>query len=94
MEQERKTAGAHMLTMEGRTRATLTGVIAVSCFHDREIVLETTEGEIAILGQRLHMGRLNLEDGQLDVTGEIAGVEYNGITKSKERRGIFAGRKK
>ena len=39
MEQECKTAGAHMLTMEGRTRATLTGVIAVSCFHDREIVL-------------------------------------------------------
>ena len=93
MEQERKTAGAHMLTMEGRTRATLTGVIAVSCFHDREIVLETTEGEIAILGQRLHMGRLNLEDGQLDVTGEIAGIEYNGPMRKKEKRGLFARRK-
>jgi len=94
MERENGSAGAHMLTMEGRTKATLTGVIAVSCFHDREIVLETTEGEVAILGERLHMGRLNLDDGQLDVTGQIAGVEYNGTVKGKARRGLFSGGKK
>lgn len=84
---------AHSLTLEGRSKAKLTGVCAVSCFNDREIVLETSEGEIALLGEELHIDQLNLEEGQLDVTGEIAGIEYNGPIRRKEKRGFF-GRKK
>lgn len=85
---------AHVLIMEGRTRAKLSGVIAVSCFNDREIVLETSEGEVALLGQGMHIEQLNLEEGQLDVTGEIAGVEYNGPVRRKEKRGLFAHKKR
>ncbi|MBQ7886673.1 MAG: sporulation protein [Clostridia bacterium] len=88
------TARAHTLTLEGRARAKLTGVAAVCCFNDREIVLETSEGEIALLGERMHIEQLNLEEGQLDVTGEIAGVEYNGPVQRKEKRGLFSRRKR
>ena len=91
MEQSRN---AHMLTLEGRAKAKLTGVVAVSCFNDREIVLETSEGEIALLGEGMHIEQLNLEEGQLDVTGEIAGVEYNGPVHRKEKRGLFAHKKR
>lgn len=84
----------HTLTMEGRARARLTGVDAVCCFNDREIVLETSEGEIALLGEGMHIEQLDLQAGQLDVTGEIAGVEYNGPARSKEKRGLFSRRKK
>ena len=93
MEQNMETK-THVLTMEGRSRARLTGVVAVRCFHDREIVLETCEGEVALLGEGLHIGQLNLEAGQLDVTGEIAGVEYNGPVRKKERRTLFAHKKR
>ncbi len=89
MEQSRN-AQPHTLTLEGRTHAQLSGVTAVCCFNDREIVLETAEGEIALLGERLHIEQLNLEDGQLDVTGEIAGIEYNGPVKRREKRGLFS----
>ena len=91
---EQTTTRVHTLTMEGRTRAQLTGVTAVSCFNDREVVLETGEGEVALLGEALHIEQLNLDDGQLDVTGEIAGVEYNGPVGRKERRGLFGRRRK
>lgn len=84
----------HQLTLEGRSRAKLCGVTAVCCFNEQEIVLETSEGEVALLGEGLHIGQLNLEEGQLDVTGEIAGIEYNGPTNKKERRGLFARKKK
>lgn len=87
-------AKAHSLTLEGRTKARLTGVCAVSCFNEREIVLETSEGEIALLGESLHIEQLNLEEGQLDVTGEIAGVEYNGPVHRREKRGLFARKKR
>lgn len=83
----------HTLTLDGRARAKLTGVMAVSCFNDREVVLETSEGEVALFGENLHIEQLNLDDGQLDVTGEIAGVEYSETARKKERRGLF-GRKK
>ena len=85
---------AHVLTLEGRAKAGVSGVIAVSCFNDREIVLETSEGEVALLGDGLHIEQLNLEQGQLDVTGEIAGIEYNGPVKRKEKRGLFAHKKR
>ena len=85
---------AHTLTLEGRARARLTGVTAVSCFNDREIVLETDEGEVALLGEGLHIEQLNLEEGQLDVTGGIAGVEYNGPVHKKDKRGLFPRRKR
>ena len=91
---EQTTTRAHTLTLEGRTRAQLTGVTAVSCFNDREIVLETSEGEVALLGERLHIEQLNLDDGALDVTGELAGIEYNGPVGGKERRGLFGRRKR
>ena len=81
---------AHTLTLEGRSRVRLTGVDTVCCFHEREIVLETSEGEIALLGEGLHIEQLNLEEGQLDVTGKITGVEYNGPIIKKEKRGLFA----
>ncbi len=68
--------------------------MAVCCFNDQEIVLETSEGEIALLGEQLHIEQLNLEDGQLDVTGEISGIEYNGPVRKKEKRGLFSRRRK
>ena len=94
MEQGTNLNRRHTLTLEGRRCAKLSGVIAVSCFHDQEVVLETDEGEVALLGEGLHIEQLNLEDGQLDVTGEIAGVEYNGPVSKKERRGLFGRKKK
>lgn len=95
MEQGMNTgARAHMLTLEGRERARLSGVMAVCCFNEQEIVLETSEGEIALLGSSLHIEQLNLDDGLLEVTGEIAGIEYNGPVKHREHRGLFSRRRK
>ena len=88
------TASRHTLTMDGRSRAKLAGVIAVSCFNEQEVVLETSEGEVALLGDRLHIEQLDLEDGQLDVTGEISAIEYSGPLQKKERRGLFSRRRK
>ena len=97
METEKTTGAvyrAHSLTLEGRARAKLSGVTAVSCFNDREVVLETSEGEVALLGDNLHIEQLNLEEGKLDVTGSISGLEYTEKAIGKERRGLFGRRKK
>lgn len=93
MENEKKPA-PHTMMLEGRRRARLTGVMAVSCFNEREVVLRTSEGELALLGDGLHIGELNLEEGRLDVTGDIAGLEYGDSGPAEKRRGLFQRRKK
>ena len=85
---------AHSLTLESRCRARLTGVAAVSCFNDQEIMLETEEGELTLLGENLHIEQLNLEDGRLEVTGAIAGLEYSERAPGREKRGLIWRRKK
>ena len=89
LEQQRQ---VHTMTLEGRARAKVTGVMAVSCFNEQEVVLQTSEGEVALLGEGLHIEQLSLEDGRLDVTGEIAAIEYSAPTR--KRRGLFGKRAK
>ena len=91
---EQRSIQAHSLTLEGRTKARITGVTAVSCFNEREVVLETSEGELALLGSGLHIEQLNLEDGALGVTGSIEGVEYNGPAVQRGKKGLLGHKKK
>ena len=91
---EGETKAVHTLELEGRGRARLAGVMAVSCFNEQEIVLETSEGEVALLGEGMYIERLNLEDGRLDVTGQIAGIEYNGPVGRKSAWGLFGRKRK
>lgn len=94
MEAEKTVKTMHSMTLEGRTRAKLTGVAAVSCFNDQEIVLETAEGELALLGENLHIEQLDLDEGRLEVTGSISGLEYSEQPSQRARRGAFWRRKK
>lgn len=94
METEKTVKTTHNMTLEGRTRAKLTGVAAVSCFNDQEIVLETSEGELALLGENLHIEQLDLDEGRLEVTGSLSGLEYSERTAQRARRGAFWRRKK
>ena len=94
MENEKTMQAAHSLTLEGRTRARLTGVAAVSCFNDQEIILETSQGELALLGEKLHIEQLDLEEGRLEVTGNLSGLEYSDRQAERVRRGLFGRGKK
>ena len=94
MQEERRVERPHTLTLTGRERARLTGVNAVNCFNEEEVVLTTSAGEVALVGAVLHIEQLNLDDGQLDVTGEISAIEYSDLSPRRERRGLFARRKR
>ena len=75
----------HSLTLDGRQKAVITGVEEVDSFNEQMVVLATTAGTLTLLGEQLHVSRLNLEDGQLLVEGEIAALEYD--ERSRPGRG-------
>ena len=73
----------HTLTIDGRARATITGVTDVDSFNDQMIVMNTSSGAMTLIGSALHISRLNLEDGQLMVEGQIDALEYDERARGK-----------
>ncbi len=80
----------HGLTLEGRQKAVINGVESVDSFNEQMVVLITTAGALTLLGEQLHVSRLNLEDGQVLVEGEIAALEYD--ERSRPGRGSLFSR--
>src|SRR5690554_2502919 len=68
---------SHSILMENREKVTITGVEDVDSFDEAAVLLVTDLGYITLHGIDLHISKLNLEDGQLIVEGEITGVEYS-----------------
>jgi sporulation protein YabP len=85
--EDNKQIRKHQLSLNDRKEAKLTGVRDVRSFDDHEIILETDLGILMIRGTELHMGRLTLEKGEVDITGRVDNLIYSelkGYTKSGE----------
>lgn len=80
----------HQLVLAERERLTLDGVTHVESFDDREIVLETELGGLVVQGDDLHIKELNLEKGNLLVSGYVQSVEYLGDSLGKRGKGLLA----
>ena len=77
----------HMLTLDNRRRATLTGVNEVLGFDENIVNLRTDNGEVTITGEGLHVTKLMLEEGQLALEGKIDGIQY--AAQRIRRVGLF-----
>lgn len=81
------TDNRHILTIEGRAHAAVTGVTDVLGFDEGVVTMETISGALSIRGEGLHVEELNLEHGRVVLTGEITGLEYGEETGA--RAGLF-----
>ena len=77
--EELKTAKAHKVLLANRKSANFSGVLDVLSFDVNEILLETEQGMLLIKGNDLHVNRLSLEQGEVDVTGKIDGLTYSDV---------------
>ncbi|WP_312368524.1 sporulation protein YabP [Lachnoclostridium sp.] len=85
--EDSKQVRKHQLNLNDRKEALITGVRDVRSFDDHEIILETDLGILMIRGSELHMGRLTLEKGEVDINGHMDSFVYSelkGFTKSGE----------
>lgn len=67
----------HKVTMTNRQICLITGVKDVLSFDVKEVLLETEQGMLAIKGEDLHVSRLNLELGEVDVDGKVDSFTYS-----------------
>jgi len=76
MEEKKRAVSRHSLHIDKRENVTVTGVTDVISFDEESVIGETEMGVIVIRGVNLHVNRINLESGELSVSGEIDGVTY------------------
>lgn len=67
----------HGVVMENRNRLQMTGITDVVSFDVNKVLLETDYGVMTIKGANLHVSRLTVEKGELDIDGEITAMEYS-----------------
>jgi sporulation protein YabP len=81
---------SHTVHIDNRKKATVTGVTDVDSFDESSIAFSIEDGFATIVGKNLHISRLSLEDGQMQVEGEIIGLEYAEREHKEEKQGIFS----
>lgn len=69
----------HNIIMEERKKLSVSGVTDIDSFDEQSIIALTAMGELTIRGWNLHITRLNLEQGELMVEGEIASLVYTDV---------------
>ena len=80
MPYEELSAMQHRLELDGRERLVVSGVEEVERFDEEEIVMATTAGTLVVGGEQLHIGKLNLDGGELHVDGSIHTLLYEDKT--------------
>lgn len=81
-------SAVHQLSLRDRKAGTLTGIVDVISFDSQQIFLETTQGMLTIKGKELHVSRLCLEKGEVDIEGTMDSLIYtDGGAYGKKQKG-------
>ena len=76
MEEQQKTVKAHKLVVNNRKTSMV-------------ILLETEQGMLLVKGTDLHVNRLSVEKGEVDLSGTIDSVSYSNISQAKKQEESF-----
>ena len=85
MEDLNSSSRMHKVAMTNRKSCNINGVNEVLSFDVHEILLETEQGMLMIKGDDLHVTRLTLDKGEVDIDGKIDSFMYSDITTISEK---------
>lgn len=67
----------HRLELSNRGLGSVTGIQDVVSFDENQVVLDTDMGLLTIKGKSLHVSRLTLEKGEVDIEGTFDSAVYS-----------------
>lgn len=76
---EVKNTKPHKITIADRKNGNLNGVKEVLAFDPEEVVLLTEQGKLTIKGRQMHVGKLDVDKGELELTGIIDSMVYTDV---------------
>lgn len=75
--EDKISARPHKLLIQNRSNSSITGIRDVVSFDENQVVLDTDMGLLTIKGKDLHVSRLTVEKGEVDVEGTIDSLIYS-----------------
>lgn len=90
--EERQASRQHKIILTNRGTCALNGITDILSFDVNEILLETDMGMLMIRGMDLHVNRLTLEKGEVDLSGKVDSIQYSDVAKGKNQGESFWGR--
>ena len=79
---------SHNLILKERKSLNISWVLDVDSFDDNAVVAYTDLGELTIKGSNLHINKINLDSGDLELDGEVYSLEY--AEDRPAERGFFS----
>ncbi|MGK0468994.1 sporulation protein YabP [Clostridium sp.] len=73
------------LMLENRNKLNISGIIEVINFNENQILLNTNVGTMIIKGQDLKMNKLDVQNGDVVITGKVDSFVYTS-DKSKAKK--------
>ena len=78
------------LVLENRKKLSITGVNEVISFNDQAIILTTSLGSLTLKGKNLKMNKLDVQNGDVMITGKINSFEYAEKENTKNKDSILS----
>ena len=92
MEEKNIVNQTHKIILTNRKNGSFTGILDVLSFDINEILLETEQGMLHVKGKDLHVNRLNLEKGEVDIEGMIESFSYSQVPLGIKKKDGFIGK--
>ncbi len=92
MEEKTRMKRSHSVRMEDRKKVEITGITEVISFDPDKVVLESDYGVITIKGTSLHVNKLSVEKGDLDVDGKVDSIVYTQSGSASKKGESLVGR--
>lgn len=90
-EEKKINAMPHNVIMENRNSMTVSGVSDVDSFDEQTVVIFTDMGELTVQGSNLHINKLSLDIGELNLEGKIVSLTYaNDGPRNHQSGGFFS----
>ncbi len=81
----------HSIELDNREFLSVSGVKDIYNFDENEVALETSLGTLIVTGEGLQINKLSIDDGNLNVRGNIISCIYSESREFRDKgKGIFA----
>lgn len=77
------------LNLENRNKLIVSGVVEVINFDEIKINLTTKLGNLIIKGENLKMNKLDVQNGEVIICGEISSMIYGGKVSKKNNEKLI-----
>lgn len=81
--------GSQEIKMIDRSSISLSGINKIVSFDDEEFLMETTMGNLRLLGDGLELLKLDTNDGNVKIKGHINSLTFIDGTTTKNKESVF-----